>query len=474
MDDTICGIATPAGEGGIGIIRLSGPQSIQVASRVVRLRSGQALAGVPSFHLHVADFMERAALERADPPSSQPTPYDEGLVVVMRAPRSYTREDIVEIHCHGGALILKRLCESLLHHGARLAQPGEFTKRAFLNGRLDLAQAEAVLDTIRAKTDAALRLAQDQLRGTLSTQANVLRERLLALLAHVEAGIDFVEEDVRFIGAEELIISLRDAEARIARWLSSAERGRILRDGLPTVIVGRPNVGKSSLLNALAQRDRAIVTPIPGTTRDVLEEYLNVEGIPLRLLDTAGLRETTDPVEQEGVRRTRQAIDQADLILLVLDASQPLQTEDWAILAHLAGKRRLIVRNKMDLPARWEESALHQRLRDLGGDDVTVINISALTGQGMDALGQAIASIGSSPSLEPAEIPAVTRLRHCEALGRCHAAIQQALQSVSTELPPECVALDLRAASDALGELTGAITTDEILERIFSEFCIGK
>lgn len=475
MEDTICAIATPAGEGGIGILRLSGPQSIAVASRVVRLRSGQTLAGVRSFHLHIADFTEGTSLEPGvDTPSRQVGPWDEGLVVVMRAPRSYTREDVVEIHCHGGALILTRLCAALVRHGARLAQPGEFTKRAFLNGRLDLTQAEAVLDTIRAKTTAALRLAQDQLRGSLSVHVNALRERLIGLLAHVEAGIDFVDEDVRFIGMEELRESLKDAQRRLDFWLASAEQGRILREGLATAIIGRPNVGKSSLLNALSQQDRAIVTPIPGTTRDVLEEYCNVEGIPLRLLDTAGLRETADVVEQEGVRRTRKAMDQADLIIHVLDASQPLQDEDRSLFATLADKRRLIVLNKIDLPPSLAEQELRQGLQSATGGTVAIVSVSALTGEGMETLRKAVRSLSLGPSLEPSEIPAVTRLRHCEALTRCRAALQEAIQSVDIGAPPECVALDLRTASNALGELTGAITTDEILDRIFKEFCIGK
>lgn len=475
MDDTICAIATPSGEGGIGILRLSGPDAVAVASQIVRLRSGKGLTTVQSFRLHFADFVEAPSPQSGNhTPVSQATPFDQGLVVVMRAPRSYTREDVVEIHCHGGTLVLKRLCEGLLRSGARLAHPGEFTKRAFLNGRLDLTQAEAVLDTIRAKTDAALRLAQDQLRGTLSTQANALRERLIALLAQVEAGIDFVEEDLRFIRADELMTSLKDTEARIGQWLATAERGRMLREGLPAAIVGLPNVGKSSLLNALAQRDRAIVTPIPGTTRDILEEYLNVGGIPLRLLDTAGIRVTADPIEQEGVRRTRLAMDQAEMILHVLDASQPLRDEDRELLTSLSSKRRLLIRNKIDLPVRLQESDLRRVLYPVSAEVVMIVSVSSLTGQGVEELRQAIRTLCDSPSLEPAEMAAVTRLRHCEALTRARLAIQQALQSVATGAPLECIAMDLRAGSDALGELTGAITTDEILDRIFSEFCIGK
>ncbi len=475
MDDTICAIATPCGEGGIGIVRLSGPRSVPVASRLVRLRSGQPLADAPSFRLQVAEFVDPPAGERDDASAhSTPALLDEGLVVVMRAPRSYTREDVVELHCHGGALILTRLCAGLLRAGARLAQPGEFTKRAFLNGRLDLTQAEAVLDTIHAKTDAALRQAQDQLRGTLATQTNALRSEILALLAEVEAGIDFVEEDLRFIDRGELVKAIRGACLRIEQWLSTAERGRIVREGLQTAIAGRPNVGKSSLLNALTQRDRAIVTPIPGTTRDVLEEIVNVHGIPLRLLDTAGIRDTTDPVELEGVRRSRDAIDLAELIFYVLDASQPLSAEDQTLLSSSRGRPCLILRNKIDLPPGHREQDLHKVLASQGMQPVAVVNISALTGQGLDRLREAVRAWCGSSSQEPSEAAAVTRLRHAEALGRTRTSLQQAMSSIEADQPAECVAMDLRVAADALGELTGAITTEDVLNRIFSEFCIGK
>ena len=475
MDDTICAIATPCGEGGIGIVRLSGPRSVPVASRIVRLRSGRPLSDAPSFRLQVAEFFDPSVADR-DRASAQSPPalLDEGLVVVMRAPHSYTREDVVELHCHGGALILTRLCAGLLHAGARLAQPGEFTKRAFLNGRLDLTQAEAVLDTIHAKTDAALRQAQDQLRGTLAMQTNALRSEILALLAHVEAGIDFVEEDLRFIDREELGKAIRGACTQIERWLSTAERGRIVREGLQTVIVGRPNVGKSSLLNALIQRDRAIVTPIPGTTRDVLEEFVNMDGIPLRLLDTAGIRDTTDPVELEGVRRSRDAVEQAELIFHVLDASQPLSAEDEALLLSSRGRPCLILRNKIDLSPGHSEQDLREMLVSRHIQPAAVVNLSAITGQGLDRLREAVRSWCGSPSQEPSEAAAVTRLRHAEALGRARTSLQQVISSIEADQPAECVAMDLRVAADALGELTGAITTEDVLNRIFSEFCIGK
>lgn len=476
MDETICAIATPVGEGGIGIVRLSGDRAIPIASYLVRLRSGKPLSAAKSFLLHYADLVEPAGSETAPGHASQESasPFDESLVVVMRAPRSYTREDVVEIHCHGGPLILKRVCQGLLRCGARLAQPGEFTKRAFLNGRLDLAQAEAVLDTIRAKTEAALTVAQSQLRGNLSTQAHALRDRLIALLAEVEAGIDFVEEDLRFVGREALASGLQEAEHLVTRWLATAEQGRVLREGMTTAIIGRPNVGKSSLLNALVQTDRAIVTPIPGTTRDVLEEYVNVRGIPLRLLDTAGLRETEDPVEQEGVRRTRTAIDRAELVILVLDSSQPPHADDLALLDQLSGTRGILVLNKSDLPGQLHESDLPLSRQGSHSGTLPIVSASALTGQGLDELRSAIWTLAAGSPLEPTDMAAITRLRHGDALSRVRQALQQAQESVTVQAPQECVALDLRQAIDGLEELTGVVTTDEILDRIFSEFCIGK
>src|SRR2546422_622975 len=382
LEDTICAIATPVGDGGIGIVRISGEKAIEVASGLVRLRSGRSLVSVKSHTLYQADILDTAAARDAG------RAVDEALVVVMRSPHSYTAEDVVEIHCHGGPLVLQTVCEAVMRRGARLAEPGEFTKRAFLNGRLDLTQAEAVLDTICAKTVGSLRIAQAQLRGTLSKEIDRMRDTLIRLLAHVEAAIDFTEEDITFIQPQELTAGLQQTLAEIARLVDSAQQGRILREGVTAAIIGRPNVGKSSLLNALLKSDRAIVTPVPGTTHDVLEEVLNIRGVPIRLLDTAGVRHTDDPVEQEGGRRIRTMI-----------------------------------------------------LR---------------------------------PDFEPGEAAVVTRLRHQAALVRAHEALTGAAGSVEARLSGEFVAVDLRAAIDALGEITGAVSTDDILDRIFREFCIGK
>jgi tRNA modification GTPase len=447
LNDTICAIATPIGEGGVGVVRISGEKAVDIAARLVALRSGVPLESAAGHALHHADV-----LDPADP--ARRAPLDEALVAVMRGPKSYTGEDV------------------LVRAGARLAEPGEFTKRAFLNGRIDLAQAEAVLDTIRAKTAGGLRIAQEQLRGSLSREIDAVREDLVGLLAHVEAGIDFVEEDISFIATAELATGLQKARETVGRLLAHGREGRILREGVTAAIIGRPNVGKSSLLNALLRTDRAIVTAVPGTTRDVLEEVLNIRGIPVRLLDTAGIRETTDPVEREGVRRSRAAREQADLLLIVLDGSAPLTEEDQALLREDCSnpdQKRLIVVNKRDLPDRIDQASLPP-----SGPDCAVVKISAKTGDGLDDLRDLIRSLLIRPDFETRETVLVTHLRHQIALQRTLDALAATLVSVDAKAAGELIAMDLRAAIDALGEITGAVSTDDILDRIFREFCIGK
>ena len=471
MEDTICAIATASGEGGIGIIRVSGEKAVEIASGVVRLTSGRSLSEVPSHTLCHADIV--GALSES-PVRSGPasTSIDEALAVVMRAPRSYTAEDVVEIHCHGGPFVLQCLCEVLVAKGARLAQPGEFTKRAFLNGKLDLTQAEAVLDTIRAKTATSLRLAQEQLRGSLSSEVGRIRQGLIHLLAHVEAAIDFTEEGITFIHERELIQGLESTLAELSRLIESYREGRILREGITAAIVGRPNVGKSSLLNALLQTDRAIVTSIPGTTRDVLEETLNIRGIPVRLLDTAGLRDTTDLVEQEGVRRSRVAMEQADLLLVLLDGSVTLEPEDRVLLSSRHDTKVALILNKIDLPTRISAEALHALQQAIEAD--ATVSISARTGAGLDDLRDAIRNLVLRPDFEPGDTAMVSALRHRTGLVKASEALYRSLESIKGRLSSEFVALDLRGALDALGEITGETTTDDILEYVFSQFCIGK
>jgi tRNA modification GTPase len=476
-EDTICAIATPVGEGGIGILRISGQDAVRVASKVVRLRSNQSLATTSSHTLHVADIFDlRHPLPSADSLSDVPCGnaniIDEGLVVYMKRPRSFTAEDVVEIHCHGSGIALKRVCEACVHAGARLAQPGEFTKRAFLNGRLDLSQAEAVLDTIKAKSDLGLRMAQRQLRGALGQQVSGLRNSLLALLAHVEAGIDFSEEEISFVGREELIASLQGTRGQMQRILATAETGRVLREGVRVVIAGKPNVGKSSLLNTLLHENRAIVTDIPGTTRDVIEESVDWQGLHITFVDTAGLRESADVVEQEGMKRSRIAQEESDMVLHVVDAAELAKPggNDLAFLALV--REDLIVLNKIDLLDSTSVVRLCESLSQRSSHKV--VPLSVRTGEGLCELKRVIESQFLSPSLEASDGLIITNVRHRLALERAVSYLDEALVSVGGGIQPEFVAVDLRGASDALGEIVGAITTDDILDRIFSEFCIGK
>jgi tRNA modification GTPase len=409
--------------------------------------------------------------QEADPPV-----LDEALVAVMRGPRSYTGEDVVEIHCHGGPLVLHRLCEGLARLGARLAEPGEFTKRAFLHGRLDLTQAEAVLDTIRARTSAGLRLAQAQLRGRLAREVNSLRDQVAGWLAQVEAGIDFVEEDLEFIQPDQLVSGLKTLISRIATLIETGKDGRILREGVHAAIIGRPNVGKSSLLNALLRTDRAIVTPIPGTTRDVIEDVVSIDGVAFRLADTAGIRNSGDPIEQEGVRRSHATMEDAEILIVVLDATSSLTDEDRRLCAVHPEKRRLVVINKSDLPVRLTVEGCSPLGPDGPGprEAPPTLSVSAKNGFGLDALRDRLRGLAVRAGLEPGQTALVTRFRHQHALDRAQQALTNALHSVTARMAGECVAMDLRAALDALGEITGAVSTDDILDRIFSEFCIGK
>ncbi len=471
MEDTICAIATPWGEGGIGIIRVSGEKAIDIASGVIRLTSGRALSEVSSHTLHHADIVGLLA-DSSRTSEQVSTSIDEALAVVMRAPRSYTAEDVVEIHCHGGPFVLQSLCEALLAKGARLAQPGEFTKRAFLNGKLDLTQAEAVLDTIRAKTAASLRLAQEQLRGSLSKEVDRIRQRLIHLLAHVEASIDFTEEGITFIQEQDLVRGVECTIEALSRLAATYQEGRVLREGVTAAIVGRPNVGKSSLLNALLRTDRAIVSPIPGTTRDVVEETLNIRGVPVRLLDTAGLRDTADVVEQEGVRRSRAAMEQADLLLVLLDGSVPLTPEERRLVLPDREKKFVLVINKTDLPRELAPGDLQDLERAVAAD--ATVWISAKTRVGLDDLRDAIRNVTLGLEFEPGETAVVTALRHRTALVKAIEALQRSSESIKGMLSAEFVAVDLRGALDALGDITGATTTDDVLDCVFSQFCIGK
>jgi tRNA modification GTPase len=470
LEDTICAIATPAGEGGIGIVRLSGSRAVAVAEGLVRLRSGKSLASAVTHTLSLADLRlppSHGTGHRASSATLEARQvFDEALVVYMKGPRSFTGEDVVEIQSHGGWLVLSLVCRACLAAGARMALPGEFTKRAFLNGRLDLSQAEAVLDTIRAKSAASLSAAQRQLRGELAQEVNAARKALLHLLAQLEAGIDFAGEDIDLVEGQELLETVDGVASLVRRLQGTAREGRLLREGAGVVITGRPNVGKSSVLNRLLKEDRAIVTPVPGTTRDTIEESIDLDGLIIHLVDTAGIRETEDPLEREGIERSRSAQREADLQVVVIDGAVPLTHEDRMLIEQAAAGKHVIAINKADLGRTVEPRTT--------GSEAACVALSAKTGDGIDRLRAAIRSQLVGAGAEATEGVMVTNVRHQTALDRAGEALAQAKASVSAGMAHEFVAVDLRTAADALGEITGAITTDDILEQIFSTFCVGK
>lgn len=458
-EDTIAAIATAIGEGGIGIVRLSGPQALNIAGEMFRAASTLPVSEQPSRTAAYGHIVDPVCKETVD----------EVLLLVMRAPRSYTREDVVEIYCHGGPMPLKRILELTLKAGARLAEPGEFTKRAFLNGRLDLSQAEAVIDVIRAKTDSSLRMAVGHLSGAFSSRVLQCRRQILQLIAQLEAAIDFPEEDIEAMTAQQVETVVRQLSADIAGLLSTAQTGRILREGLKTVIIGKPNVGKSSLLNTLLGEDRAIVTDIPGTTRDIIEEYVNIGGVPLKVIDTAGIRESADEVEKIGVEKALAVMAEADLILLLLDASTPLTDEDKEVMAHLAGRQAIVLVNKTDLPA-----VLTMGEVEAFAAGKTVIKISALEGTGVAALEKAIVDLVYSGRVSQGEGAFVNNVRHKHILELAQSLLAEVLATIAADMPPDCIVVDLRAAWEKLGEISGETVGEDIIDQIFSQFCIGK
>ncbi len=382
---------------------------------------------------------------------------------VMRAPRTFTREDVIEITCHGGLLLAKLVLDTVLENGARLAAPGEFTRRAFLNGRIDLTQAEAVADLIHSRTELAAAAAREQLAGKLSQRINRLRDDLMKILAHVEAHIDFPDEDIAPETRGQLLERLRSAARFIDQLLATANEGRMLRRGIRAAIIGRPNVGKSSLLNQLLGHNRAIVSPIPGTTRDTIEETANVRGIPIVFIDTAGLRDGADEIEIEGIRRSRGSLAAAELILHVLDGAEPLSGDDEAFLSEFAHKKRIIVRNKLDLPRRLELPA-----------SLTAINVCCVSGDGIEALKDAIKEKVWAGEIGAEMLEAMINSRHEDALRRGRSGIERAASALEADLGLELAALDLRIAANAIGEIVGKTTTEDLLDAIFSQFCLGK
>ena len=453
--DTIAAIATPLGEGGLAVVRVSGPQAFAVADKCFQPAGKNSLkpSAAPTHTIHFGRMVRDGRM------------IDEVLLAVLRAPRTFTREDTVEISCHGGLLPAKLVLDALLAAGARPAEAGEFTKRAFLNGRLDLAQAEAVADVIHSRTELALAAANEQLAGKLSRRINQLRDDLMLTLAHVEAHIDFPDEDIAPDDLHKLRLRLENGVAFMDELLRTANEGQLLRRGIRAAIVGRPNAGKSSLLNQLLGRDRAIVSPVPGTTRDTIEETANIRGLPVVFIDTAGLREARDEIEREGVRRSRQSLAQAELILHVLDAGEPITGADRNYLSEFADKKRIIVRNKTDLPVQLELPP------ETGAP---VVDVCCLSGQGIEPLKDAIKRLIWSGEIKAEMLQVAINSRHQEALNRARAAARQAADALAASATLELVAMDLRIAANAVGEIVGKTTTEDLLDSIFSTFCIGK
>lgn len=451
LDDTIAAIGTPIGYGGIGIVRISGPEARFLLQRVFRAAHGGAVAPRRLTFGQVVDPDTHEVL-------------DEAFAFYIPAPRTYTRQDVAEIQGHGGPVPLQRILNAVLRCGARLAEPGEFTLRAFLNGRIDLAQAEAVLDLIQARTEAGHRIAMRQLSGRLSDAVRHVRRQLLNVLAYLEASIDFVEEEVP---PQDIVSPLTDALNEIRTLLRDADQGIIYRQGLRVAIVGRPNVGKSSLLNALLRVERAIVTEIPGTTRDTLEETLNLRGIPMVLVDTAGIADTEDRVERMGIARSREALQQADLALMVVDGSRPLQAADREIAGLIGNRSAVLVVNKVDLGSPTID------VTDLL-PDAPRVHVSALTGAGLDALEDTLVNIVLSGRTIPSNRPMVSNPRHKALLAQAAEHIQAALSTHAQGLPADFVSIDVMAAVTALGEITGETAGEDLLDTIFSQFCVGK
>jgi len=457
--DTIAAVSTPRGEGGISIVRMSGSLAIPIAQKIFRSPAKTLLSQVKTHTQTYGNII--------DPETEQVV--DEVLVCVMKAPRTYTKEDIVEINCHGGATCVQRVLELTLISGARLAEPGEFTKRAFLNGRIDLVQAEAVADVIYAKTDLSRRAAISQLSGKLSREIHQLRDRLVDILAEVEASIDFPDEDVDIADALELqehTVGILDG---LTDLLNTSDEGIILRDGLNLVIVGKPNVGKSSLLNSLLQKDRAIVTEVPGTTRDTIEEYANIKGIPIKLIDTAGIRSTRDIIEEAGVQRSKARLGESDILLLMLDASNPLTEDDRLLFKLTKEKKTIVILNKIDLGEVINTIQIKEIV-----PDKSILRTSMLTGKGLDNLKTTIRDTVICGDGISSDSVIVTNTRHRDAMRSAKIDLQLTLDSMKKRMPPELIAIDLKGALDKLGLIIGKTTTDDILDRIFSKFCIGK
>ncbi|WP_404462728.1 tRNA uridine-5-carboxymethylaminomethyl(34) synthesis GTPase MnmE [Sutcliffiella horikoshii] len=458
--DTIAAISTPMGEGAIAIVRLSGEEAFRIIDEIFVTPSSKKMKDVASHTIHYGHIV--------DPKTEKII--EEVMVSVMRGPKTFTREDVVEINCHGGLVSVNKLLQLVLSRGARLAEPGEFTKRAFLNGRIDLSQAEAVMDLIRAKTDRAMNVALGQMEGRLSKLIQKLRQEILETLAHVEVNIDYPEyDDVEEMTHQLLLEKSTYVKEELEKLLQTSQQGKILREGLSTVIIGRPNVGKSSLLNSLVHENKAIVTDIPGTTRDVIEEYVSVRGVPLRLVDTAGIRETEDIVERIGVERSREVLKKADLILLVLNNNDDLTDEDKQLFEAVKGMDVIVIVNKTDLPTKIDI----EQVKELANNH-TVISTSLKEEKGIDELEEGISSMFFQGDLEAGDMTYVSNSRHIGLITQAQQALEDAIVGMESGVPIDIVQIDLTRTWEILGEIIGDAVHESLIDQLFSQFCLGK
>ncbi|TSI11121.1 tRNA uridine-5-carboxymethylaminomethyl(34) synthesis GTPase MnmE [Lysinibacillus sp. BW-2-10] len=458
--DTIAAISTPMGEGAIAIVRLSGDEAVKIADQIFKSPNGKCLSDEKSHTIHYGHLV--------DPKTEEVV--EEVMLALMRAPKTFTREDVVEINCHGGIVSVNRVLQLVLKNGARLAEPGEFTKRAFLNGRIDLSQAEAVMDLIRAKTDRAMNVALGQMEGKLSRLIEQLRGALIETLAHVEVNIDYPEyDDVEEMTIPVLLEKCSWVRDEVAKLLQTSSQGKILREGLSTVILGRPNVGKSSLLNSLVHENKAIVTDIAGTTRDIIEEYVNVRGVPLRLVDTAGIRETEDIVERIGVERSRQVLKEADLILLVLNSAENLSEEDERLFETIQNMDFIVVVNKTDLPRKIDLDKVSHL-----ANGRAVVTTSLLQEEGVIELEEAIAKTFFEGQIEASDLTYVSNARHIALLHQAKETIEDAINAANSGVPVDMIQIDVTKTWELLGEIVGDTVQESLINQLFSQFCLGK
>ena len=457
IDDTIAAIATAPGEGGIGIIRISGADSIAIASSIFKPFYKENLLGYPNRSLVYGNIVDSDRV------------IDEVLIARMEGPNSYTAEDVVEINCHGGFISVKKILELVLKKGARLADPGEFTKRAFLNGRIDLSQAEAVIDIINAKTDQSHDIAQTQLEGALSQKVRSLRNMITEVLAQVEVAIDYPEEDIEFITYKELTDKTSQIQKEVVKMYETSDTGKILREGLKTAILGKPNVGKSSLMNWILGENRAIVTEIAGTTRDVIEEFVNIKGIPLKIVDTAGIRETDDIVEKIGVEKSRDHMKSSDLVLVVLDSSRELEEDDLEILDAINPKKTLVLINKIDLESRLDMDKVKEYIAE-----ENIIHISAMENKGLESIHDKIEAMVYEGRVSNKGDVMITNTRHKDAIYKAMNSINDAIKGLEDHMSYDFIGVDLKDAWDSLVFINGDTVTEDLLDTIFKNFCIGK